>query len=67
MVGLITILSIFVYILIGWFVRALIQEDWEEPSMLLALVWPLASLVYLVIHIFVLIEVLANKIKEKMR
>ena len=32
-IGFIAIISMIVYILIGWFIRALVQDDWEKPSL----------------------------------
>lgn len=59
-----TLLTI-IYILIGWFIRSLVQDDWEEPSLLLALLWPPLILIIGVVKLFTLVEDLATKIKEK--
>ena len=37
----IVIIVIFVYILIGMFASGFIQEDWEKPSIMLMILWPL--------------------------
>lgn len=65
MIGFISIVLTLLYILIGWFIRALIQDDWEEPSLLLTLTWPLILVSYVGVMLFLGIEKLAEKIKEK--
>ena len=65
MIGFIAILLTLVYILIGWFIRTLLQDDWEEPSIFLTLIWPLALVAYGVVMLFSAVTELAEKIKEK--
>lgn len=65
MIGFIAIIATIIYILIGWFIRALVQDDWEEPSLLLALVWPPLILMIGIVKLFTWVEDLATKIKEK--
>lgn len=42
----IVIIVIFVYILIGMFASGFIQEDWEKPSIMLMILWPLVLFLY---------------------
>lgn len=65
MIGFIAIILTTIYILIGWFVRALVQDEWEEPSLLLAILWPFLIVMIGVVELFMLVEDLATKIKEK--
>lgn len=65
MIGFIAIVLTLVYVLIGWFVRALIQDDFDEPSILLTLLWPMVLIAYGVVVLFLSVEKLAEKLKEK--
>lgn len=65
MVGFISIILTIVYILIGWFVMTLVKEDWEDPSLYLAILWPFLLLLLGVFGLFYGVEKLAEKIKEK--
>ena len=64
MIGFIAIVLTLVYVLIGWFVRALIQDDFDEPSILLTLLWPMVLIAYGVVVLFLSVEKLAEKLKE---
>ena len=64
MIGFISIALTIVYILIGWFVRSLCQEDWEPPSLLLALLWPVIVVLCLIFKLLEAVDRLARKIKE---
>lgn len=65
MIGFIAIISTIIYVLIGWFVRALVQDEWEAPSMFLTMVWPIVIIILGIIQIFTWVNDLATKIKEK--
>lgn len=58
-------LAVFIYLLIGWFVMNLAKEDWEDPSLLLTILWPLLLIAYGVIRLFEIVGDIAVKIKEK--
>lgn len=58
-------IAILIYCLVGWFLRALWQDDWEEPSILMMFSWPLIGLAILIVYMFTGVEKLAEKIKEK--
>lgn len=54
------------YFLIGIFTCGLIQEEWEKPSMLLILLWPLVLSLCILLSVMDAAYDLGKKLKEKL-
>ena len=55
-----------VYFLTGIFASGLIQEEWEKPSMMLILLWPLVISLFILIRVMDAAYDLGKKLKEKL-
>ena len=55
-----------VYFLTGIFASGLIQEEWESPSMLLILLWPLVLSLFILFRVMDAAYDLGKKLKEKL-
>ena len=62
----IVIIVIFVYILIGMFASGFIQEDWEKPSIMLMILWPLVLFLYVLFSLVNVAYELGKKMKDKL-
>lgn len=62
----IIIIATFIYFLIGIFASGLIQEEWEGPSMLLILLWPLVLSLFILFSVMNAAYELGKKLKEKL-
>lgn len=54
------------YFLIGIFASGLIQEEWEKPSMILILLWPLVLSLFILFGVMDTAYDLGKKLKEKL-
>ena len=63
---IITIL-IFAYILIGIFMSGCIREEWEKPSLLDIIFWPIFICIFLIFGLMNGMYVLGQKLKEYFR
>ena len=54
------------YFLIGIFASGLIQEEWEKPSMMLILLWPLVLSLFILFRVMDTAYDLGKKLKEKL-
>lgn len=55
-----------VYFLTGIFTSGLIQEEWETPSMILILLWPLVLSLFILFRVMDVAYDLGKKLKEKL-
>ena len=62
----IIIIIAIVYFLIGIFASGLIQEEWEKPSMILILLWPLVLSLFILFGVMDAAYDLGKKLKEKL-
>ena len=62
----IIIIIAIVYFLIGIFASGLIQEEWEKPSMILILLWPLVLSLFILFGVMDIAYDLGKKLKEKL-
>lgn len=54
------------YFLIGMFASGFIQEEWEKPSMLLILLWPLVLSLFILFSVIGAAYELGKKLKKKL-
>lgn len=62
----IIIIIAIVYFLTGIFASGLIQEEWETPSMILILLWPLVLSLFILFRVMDAAYDLGKKLKEKL-
>ena len=55
-----------VYFLTGIFASGLIQKEWENPSMMLILLWPLVISLFILLRVMDAAYDLGKKLKEKL-
>ena len=58
--------GIFGYLLVGIFVDSLLSEDWQQPSVMMIMLWPIALFGFILFGIAAVVYELGNKLKKKL-
>ena len=58
--------GIFGCLLVGIFVDSLLSEDWQQPSVMMIMLWPIALFGVILFGIAAVVYELGNKLKKKL-